>query len=343
MPTPSEQPGSCPGVDRADPGIHRKGEACDPTGAPGTQAPAGEAVGSPRVLETAPRDRRSLFGNYTSEPAAAREFSGEAVEPVEPVERGTVEVALARCFLHQFLARAFEYPCAESWNWLSSQATREAGRAAVTLLRESPESPLARSYEAVVRELGPEALPAYHDDYAAAIGHAARGSSPINEIEYGELKADPLLQPHRLADLGAFYRAFGLELRAEGGERHDHLSVELEFMTVLVGQEAHALAQGLPDEVLAINRRAQRLFLREHLGRWSPAFARRLRAAVGEGGLGRMAEWLLAFVEAEGRRLGVATGAEDVLLRPADEGAALCDSCGLTQRLPGGEPTPETE
>lgn len=325
MPTPSEQPGVR-------------------TPAPGCPRPVGEAdAGSPRVLETAPRDRRSLFGNYTPGPSETAEPAAGLVEPIERVERGSVDVALARCFLHQFLARAFDYPGEESWNWLSSEATMEAGRASIALLRESPESPLARSYEAMVCGLGAEAFASYHDDYVAAIGHAARGSSPINEIEYGELKADPLLQPHRLADLGAFYRAFGLELRSEGGERHDHLSVELEFMSVLVGQEAHALAQGLPDEVLAINRRAQRLFLREHLGRWSPAFARRLRAAVGEGGLGRMADWLLAFVEAEGRRLGVATGAEDVLLRPADEGASLCDSCGLTQRLPGGETAPETD
>ncbi len=189
----------------------------------------------------------------------------------------------------------------------------------------------------------PSAFAEWHDDYVAAIGHAARGSSPINEIEYGDLKADPLFQPHRLADLGAFYRAFGMELRSEGGERHDHLSVQLEFMAVLAGQEAHALGLGATDEAIAVNRDAQRLFMREHLGRWSPAFARRLRAAVGDGLLGRFTNLLLAFVESECRRLEIPAGAEDLLLRPADEGAALCDSCGIAQRLPGTAPAAGSE
>ena len=58
----------------------------------------------------------------------------------------------------------------------------------------------------------PDGFDSFLNAYLAAFGHAARGSCPLNEIEYGDIKADPLFQPHRLADLAAFYRAFGLEV-----------------------------------------------------------------------------------------------------------------------------------
>ncbi|MCB1127422.1 MAG: molecular chaperone TorD family protein, partial [Verrucomicrobiae bacterium] len=171
--------------------------------------------------------------------------------------------------------------------------------------------------------------------YIVAIGHAARGSCPVNEIEYGDLKADPLFQPHRLADLAAFYRAFGLEPSPEADERLDHLSVELEFLGVLAAQEA-AAETGPPNLTgLAVCRDAERKFLREHLGRWTPAFARRLARVVGEGALGALAWFTLAFIEHECVRFGVKAGSEDLLLRPADQNAALCDGCGLSQTLPG--------
>lgn len=291
------------------------------------------APSTSHVVEPAPRERRSLFGNYAagrSEPAAH-----SAPAEVTPLRRDASDVVAARCFLAQFLARAFEHPSASTWAWVTDAGTREALLAAAALLTVEPEAVVQAAAE-VACVCRSEAFGSYHDDYVTAIGHAARGSCPINEIEYGELKADPLLQPHRLADLAALYRAFGMELTEEGGERQDHLAVELEFLAVLAGQEAHALADDLPDEVLAVNLEAQRLFLREHLGRWSPTFARRLETTVSDGALRAVARLLLAFVLAECRRAGVNAGGVDVTLRPADEEAALCDSCGLRTPLPGG-------
>jgi len=187
--------------------------------------------------------------------------------------------------------------------------------------------------------LRPEGYAAFHDDYIVAVGHAARGSCPINEIEYGDLKADPLFQPHRLSDLAAFYRAFGMELTEGADERQDHLSVELEFMAVLTAQEANWLNTMGAGDGLSICRDAQRKFLREHLGRWLPAFTRRLARSIGRGTLSAVGQLALEFVENECRRAGVPPGSEELLLRPADTGGSLCDSCGLTQDLPGGGPT----
>jgi|GEM_PF-229838 len=300
----------------------------------------------PVVFEPAPRNRRSVFGNYipVAAPAVTESLAvtpDAALSVSAPAAGG--DLALARSFVHQFLARAFDYPAVETWAWLSATETRSALANALAALEPDPESPARQAQQNLARTFHPGAFDAFHEDYLTAIGHAARGSCPINEIEYGDLKADPLFQPHRLADLAAFYRAFGMVLAPDADERHDHLAIELEFMTVLAAQEASLLNLAPANEPLAVCRDAQRKFLREHLGRWLPAFARRLIRAVGEGPLGALARFTLAFIEAECRRLGVVPGSEDLLLRPADEAASLCDGCGLVQALPGAPAGPAAE
>lgn len=286
----------------------------------------------------APRSRRSVFGNYTptsaevSEPEAA---SGPLDAPLTPPPDGGADRAFSRAFGLQFLARAFDYPGTETWAWLCGPEVQQGLRAAVEVLEPNPTAPLAAAQRALTDVFLPGVFAAFHDDYIAAIGHAARGSCPANEIEYGDLKADPLFQPHRLADLAAFYRAFGVELGGSAGERHDHLSVELEFLSVLAAQEASFLNGPPAHEAVLVCRDAQRKFLREHLARWTPAFARRLQRAVANGPLARLAAFLLAFVESECHHAGISPGSEDLLLRPVDEAASLCDGCGLKPPVPG--------
>jgi DMSO reductase family type II enzyme chaperone len=187
--------------------------------------------------------------------------------------------------------------------------------------------------------LSPDAFEPFLESYLAAFGHAARGRCPLNEIEYGDLKADPLFQPHRLADLAAFYRAFGLELADDANERHDHFCLELEFMCVLAAKEAYALEHQLDSDDLSLCREAQKRFLREHLGRWTPAFSRRLARMAGDTALGALAEFTRVFIELDCARFGIAPGSEELLLRPVDEAAERqCDSCGLAELPPGALP-----
>jgi DMSO reductase family type II enzyme chaperone len=297
-------------------------------------------------METAPRWRRSVFGNYS--PAddggeMAPPSPAPAIGPEDAAEADLVGLALTRSYVHQFLARAFDYPDADTWVWLIAGSTQAGLAAAVGALELHPGGPLHTAKDALVGVGLSQPFEHFNDDYVLAIGHAARGSCPINEIEYGDIKADPLFQPHRLADLAAFYRAFGIELGPESGERHDHLSIELEFMSVLTAQEASFLRAGAGDDAVTVCRDAQRKFLREHLGRWTPAFIRRLQRAVGDRPLGLLARFALAFLESEAARLGVSLGSAELLLRPADEASSLCDGCGLTQTLPGApaSATPE--
>lgn len=231
----------------------------------------------------------------------------------------TPSEALKRAFVYRWLAKAYEYPDPAGWQWLCES---------ISHLNEHNTELLGHFH--------PSEYEHFLDDYVAAFGHAARGPCPLNEIEYGELKADPLIQPHRLADLAAFYHAFGLEPAANAYERMDHICFELEFMAVLALKKAYAIEHQHGAEQLEACHHAQRDFLREHLGRWTPAFARRLSASAGAGPLGALARFTHTFIESECQRFDVATGSEDLLLRPVDERSeSLCDSCGITSLPPG--------
>lgn len=277
--------------------------------------------------------KRSVFPNYAA--AAADEepelqtVRGEtgapvasAVDPAQETDR-----ALARSFLYRVLAAAFADPDREAWRWLASAETGTAWANAWARVVGAPEpAPGFREEE----------FESFREAYAAVFGHAARGPCPINEIEYGEPHADPLYQPQRLADLAGFYRAFGMGLAEQADERPDHLSVELEFLCVLTAKEAWAWKQEPSGEATGICRDAQRRFLRDHLGRWAPAFARRLAGLANHPTLQRLAGCLAAFITAECRRLGVEPGPANLGLRPVDDALErLCDSCGLASTLPG--------
>ena len=245
-------------------------------------------------------------------------------------------VPLSRAFVYQVLARAYENPTPESWTWLATPATRAGLCSALRNLDSGARSALADAAEAWIARLPSTSLEEALADYAAIFGHAARGSCPANEIEYGDLKADPLFQPHRLADLAAFYRAFGMDLTSDAAERQDHICLEAEFLSVLAAKEAYASAQPNGSEHVTLCRDAQKLFLREHWGRWVPAFASRLAKAAGPSCFGLLAQWTRAFTAADCARFGVNAGSDDLVLRPVDLSAeSLCASCGLSDLPPG--------
>jgi putative dimethyl sulfoxide reductase chaperone len=245
-----------------------------------------------------------------------------------------IDVAVARSFVHRLIAKAYEYPDEQSWNWLSDSAIHDVLRTAVKSFSESES--LYSAAENFIRALRGSTFEEFLTSHLFSFGHAARGPNPVNEIEYGELKADPLFQPHRLADLAAFYRAFGLDVAEDASERQDHICIELEFMSVLAAKEVYALEHQIEDEALATLRSAQKQFIREHLGRWVPAFARRLARAAGGGVISALADFTREFVLAECARFGVNAGRDDIVLRPIDEAAeAMCASCGINQLPPG--------
>ena len=294
---------------------------------------------TPSELQNA-RPRRSVFGNYHPATAAAQDPTAALGKPLAAAHSGkaaafpeSIDLAVARTFLYRILAKAFEDPEPEGWPWLTSTEVGDALRSAARALAEEA---LTDSAEQLLRQLSLSSWEDFAAAHTACFGHTVRGDCPMNEIEYGDLKADPLFQPHRLSDLGAFFAAFGLELAPDAHERIDHISIELEFMSVLAAKEAHALEHRHEDAALETLHDAQRKFLREHLGRWSPAFARRLTRMAEGTTLGAIAKLLGCFIKVECARLNVPAGSQDLLLRPVDEPAErLCDSCGIHGLPPG--------
>ena len=240
-----------------------------------------------------------------------------------------VDLALCRSILYEALALGFRPPTAETMERLVSPNAVNALADAVavldsawntdlaTLARRFPGSPVLPSLEA---------LQASHRQL---FGHTARGGVPPYETEYGE---DSLFQPpQEMSDLAGFYRAFGLALRPSEHERIDHISCQCEFMLFLARKEAYALVQN-DASMLEQTRRATRLFLRHHLGRWAPAFGRRLARRDPGGLYGKLAELLVAFVTQECAQVGVPAGPELLRLRSTSLGDVPM-ACGPADEL----------
>lgn len=119
-------------------------------------------------------------------------------------------------------------------------------------------------------------------------------------------------QPVVMADVAGYYRAFGLELAA-GAMRPDDACVELAFLGYLCRKEAYAL-EHLGAARVGQARRAQRMFLREHFGRWGEALGDRLADSAVHESYRELGIALREWVAAE----AAATGAEpmDRILAP---------------------------
>ena len=152
--------------------------------------------------------------------------------------------------------------------------------------------------------------------HAYLFGHTARGVVCPYETEFGN--EGEFQQPRQLGKISGFYKAFGLAVRADERERPDHVSCELEFMAFLSRKEAYAMERA-DDDMLNETRKAYRLFLRDHLGRFGRAFAAMLCKEAPQGFFGRLGAVLYEFITMECRRVGVEAGAPLLPLRPAAE------------------------
>jgi TorA maturation chaperone TorD len=114
-----------------------------------------------------------------------------------------------------------------------------------------------------LRESGLDALAA---EYQRLFG----GTVVVSPYE-GSYEADPIRQGRQMADVAAFYRAFGAEAHGRAAERPDHAGCELEFLAFLELRRLGALEEGDHDGAELIDRIAAS-FLRDHAGRWLPTF-----------------------------------------------------------------------
>ncbi len=95
----------------------------------------------------------------------------------------------------------------------------------------------------------------------------------------GSYELDPIRQGRQMADVAAFYRAFGAEAQGPAAERPDHVGCELEFLAFLELRRLTAVEEG--DETGAeIVGEITTTFLSDHAGRWLPGFFATLREAA---------------------------------------------------------------
>jgi len=238
-----------------------------------------------------------------------------------------VDLALCRSALYEALALGFRPPTAETVARLAWAEGASALADAAAVLDEAWGADLAGL---VRRTSAPPhlcSLAPLQASYRRLFGHTARGLVSPYETEYGE--DSPFLPAQEMSDLAGFFRAFGLVLHPAAHERIDHISCAFEFLLFLARKEAYALERGhsaMPDEI----RMAARLFLRDHLGRFAPAFGKKLAREEPGGFYGILGELCAAFVAHECARVGVPAGPEFLRLRSTSDGGAPM-ACGTEQ------------
>jgi TorA maturation chaperone TorD len=87
----------------------------------------------------------------------------------------------------------------------------------------------------------------------------------------GSYEVDPIRQGRQMADVAAFYRAFGASAHGPAAERPDHAGCELEFLAFLELRRRAAVETGDVDGAALLDEIAA-AFLEDHAGRWLPTF-----------------------------------------------------------------------
>ena len=238
-----------------------------------------------------------------------------------------LEAAQARAAAYGLIAHGFQYPDRDTPSTLGDPMRWERWPDVLYEADGQTKEPLESVRSAVKALAGSSDEPyrEWQERYDVLFGHAVRGACPAYEMEYG--RNEIIRQASDLADLAGFYRAFGLEIAGDKNGRPDHIATESEFMSALCAKEAHAHAQG-EKEHADICLDAERTFLRDHLARWLPAFARHVEDADADGFFGALARFADAFVKAECSHFDVHAGPATLELRTPDPVLDAQISCG---------------
>ena len=244
-----------------------------------------------------------------------------------------LDLALCRATVYSALALAFRPPTETNIARIVEPKNTAALADAAAFLDSDGKSALVAAIETVARA-GRVGVAALASSYRALFGHTARGAVAPYETEYGNEAL--FQQPQELGDLMGFYRAFGLTVKLAEHERADHISCECEFLSFLAMKEAYALDHG-DSTMLAETRKAEKLFLRDHLGRFLPTFAEQLRREEPAAFYAELADLCLRFVSQETDRLAIRLRAVNLPLRPADDDRVpmACGSGTECTAMPG--------
>lgn len=255
-----------------------------------------------------------------------------------------IGVILDRSLLYQFLSACFMEPNSKTIAILSDsgymQDVEEAFHSYIghcgTSAGTDNSRRLLRSALEALDGITLEKLASDHRWFFGS--HVISHDCPNCESFYGTEGVFQLTS--ELADIGGFYRAFGLETSREINERLDHLGTELEFMHFLAYKEAYALEnEGEEKGIICVN--AQVKFLKDHLGRWVGHFAGLVEKKASEGIYPQLARFLEHFVSLEMRRMDVeAAEASELNLQILDTEKEDDFTCAYTPESAGKEGFP---
>jgi TorA maturation chaperone TorD len=242
-----------------------------------------------------------------------------------------VDTALARAVVYRTLSIGFQPPTGARLDRIGARRGFPVVAAALRQLsRPRPGSdPLDESAARLVSASIPSSE-ALDTAYWRLFGHTARGPICTCETEYGP--DNGFHQPQQLANICGYFLAFGLRCGARSDLRADHISSECEFMDFLNRKEAllasDVAREPQAEETLEVTRQAARTFLRDHLGRFGRALGTRVASEDESGYFSALGHVLLAFLETECIRAGVAAGPVDLVVRPeeTDETPMACGS-----------------
>lgn len=249
----------------------------------------------------------------------------------------------ARHLVYRFLSLAFSDPKSVRWQRLRDSAFYQQANEASELLKhesaaaECSVAPGERPAEQLnlnsLRMLWLEPGFDAEAEYQSTFGLMMSKKFPPYESEYCP-QTFSVYRAHTIADVAGFYKAFGLEPSRDMPERHDHIALELEFMSWLILKEAHARQtsrDGQANENARVCAEAARKFFREHIVWWMPAFAHALRQRAASRFYLALADILSAFIHVERALTGVEAPTELVAPQQTDDTSAECEhSCAIS-------------
>lgn len=254
----------------------------------------------------------------------------------DTVIRFNLAVNAARSVLYRFASLTLIDPQGGSWSRLAGRSSHECVAAACELLREEPvavasalslgEAPLGELEPTAMFARFPGSAELLNAEYERTFGLLVTAGCPPYETEYIDGKLSFQRAQH-MADVGGFYRAFGMEPVASRPERPDHIALELEFMAILIGLESRAADA----EQIEVCRDAQAQFLKSHLAWWVPSFARLLLKENPDGFYAAVGRFLSALLPAERALLGVTACHQPAEPSPLER-PEECEGC-LVQSL----------
>jgi TorA maturation chaperone TorD len=240
----------------------------------------------------------------------------------------SVVSALARAAVYRTFSQAFQAPTEVGLRAMGAFDDFATLRHATQCLDAHSSSDVAACVDGLRSASRP--LGALTAQYWRVFGHTVRGMVCPCETEYGD--DNKYEQPQQLADIAGYYLAFGLTPLPASELRHDHVACECEFLSFLHLKQALFLEECAKTaggaETLEVTCRAERSFLRDHLGRFGRAFASCLAGDTCGPYYSAWGTLFLRWLDRECARHGVAVGPTDLAVRTefSDEAPMACGS-----------------